>query len=139
MKKIKKPHQFIIKPHYPGGPKALSKFIKGNLLYPKEALKHKKEGVVVLRIDINHKGIVVGSKVKMALGYGCDEEAQRIVGLMKFKLDQLVRKGRTTFHKNLRIAFQLPKTKSTQIKYEITTNKKSPQKGSSDYNYTISF
>jgi len=139
MKKMKKPHQFIVKPYYPGGPKAMSKFIKKHLVYPKEALTHKKEGVVVLRIDINHKGAVIGSRVKMSLGYGCDEEAQRIVSLMKFKLDQVVRKGRTTFHKNLRIAFKLPKKKSTQIKYQITTNKKSPQKGSSDYNYTISY
>ncbi len=73
---MKKPPRVIVRPHYPGGPKALSKFIKGNLIYPKGALKHKKEGVVVLRIDINHKGIVAGSKVKMSLGYGCDEEAQ---------------------------------------------------------------
>ena len=110
--------------------------------YPKEALKLKIEGVVLLRIDINHKGVVTGSKVKMSLGHGCDEEAQRIVSLMQFKLDQVVRKGRTTFHKNMRIGFKLPKKKEqkkTQIKYNIVQTKKSPQNGDSSYNYTISF
>lgn len=144
MRKNKKPHQFIVKPYYPGGPKALSKFIKKNLKYPKEALKKKIEGVVLLRIDINHKGDVIGSKIKMSIGHGCDKEAQRIASLMKFKLDQVVRKGRTTFHKNIRISFKLPpikeKTKkSTQIQYNIVQTKKSPQNGDSSYNYTISF
>ena len=142
MRKNKKPHQFIVKPYYPGGPKALSKFIKKNLKYPKEALKQKIEGVVLLRIDINHKGVVTGSKVKMSLGHGCDEEAQRITSLMQFKLDRVVRKGRTTFHKNIRIGFKLPKKKEqkkTQIKYNIVQTKKSPQNGDSSYNYTISF
>lgn len=142
MRKNKKPHQFIVKPYYPGGPKALSKFIKKNLKYPKEAIEHKTEGVVLLRIDINHKGEVTGSKVKMSVGHGCDEEAQRIVSLMKFALDQVVRKGRTTFHKNIRIGFQLPKKKeqkNTQIKYNIVQTKKSPQSGGSSYNYTINF
>ena len=142
MRKNKKPHQFIVKPYYSGGPKALSKFIKKNLKYPDEALQEKIEGVVLLRIDISHKGVVTGSKVKMSLGYGCDEEAQRIVSLMKFTLDQVVRKGRTTFHKNIRIGFKLPKKKEqkkTQIKYNVVQTKKSPQSGGSSYNYTISF
>ncbi len=139
MKKHKKPHQFIVKPYYPGGNRAMGAFIKSNLKYPKEALKNNIEGVVMLVIDINHKGSVTGSKIKMSLGHGCDEEAQRIANLLRFKLDQVVRKGRTIFHKTIRIKFKLPEQSKQSIKYHIVPTKKSSQSESSSYSYTIDY
>ncbi len=142
MKKERKPHQFIVKPYYPGGPKAMRKFISENLKYPEEALQNGIEGHVMIIIDINHKGKVIKTKIKQSLGYGCDKEADRICRLMRFKLDQVVRKGRTIFHKTIRIGFKIPKQKKkvkkvvTKIKYHISKKGESPNNPPS-YHYTI--
>lgn len=142
MKKEKKAHQFIVKPYYPGGSKAMGAFISSKLKYPKEALKEKIEGHVMIILDINHKGKVIKTKVKQSLGYGCDEEAERICKLLLFKLDQVVRKGRTIFHKTIRIGFKLPKKKvkkieATKIQYQIIKKGDSNQSKPPSYNYTI--
>jgi len=151
MQRERKPKNFLPKPIYRGGPKAMSKFIGENLKYPPEALKNKVEGTVVIRLAINYKGKVTGSKIKSGLGSGCDEEAQRVVSLLEFDVDSKVRKGKILFHKNINIRFRLPKEKpvskkkaeprsKTQLSYTITTKKevtkKTPQRSSS-YSYTI--
>jgi protein TonB len=80
----KKPKHFLKQPEYPGGPKAMSKFIYENLRYPKPALEAGKEGVVLVEYDINHEGRVVDTRVLQSIGHGCDEEAERVVRLLKF-------------------------------------------------------
>ncbi len=141
MKKERKPHQFIIKPYYPGGSKAMSDFVAAQIKYPEEALRDQIEGVVVLVIDINHQGKVVKTRIKQSVGHGCDEEAQRVAMLLKFRLDKVVRRGRTIFHKTINIRFKLPPEKpKTIIQYEIKkkeTSSSSEPKTSSGYHYTI--
>lgn len=143
MKKEKKSHHFIVKPYYPGGNKELSKFIYGTMVYPKEAISNNISGVVIIKIDIDHKGKVFGSKIIQSLGYGCDQEATRIVKLIQFKLDQVVRKGRTIFHRTLNIHFRLPKVKKespkiSTIQYKVIKKEASGhQPKSSSYSYSI--
>lgn len=140
MKKEKTSKDFIIKPHYPGGPKALSTFIYKHLKYPPEALDQKIEGTVVIVIDIDHHGKVINSRIKQSLGHGCDEAASEVVRLLKFQLDQVVRRGRTIFHKTLNIHFRLPNEvpQKTSIKYTVIPNKKEePHSNPSSYHYTI--
>ena len=120
----------------------MKKFIYANLKYPEEARKNKIEGTVVLRIGIDYKGNVIDSKVKSSLGYGCDEEAQRVVGLLKYEVNNKVRRGKVLFHKILNIHFKVAKkaTSTTEISYQITKKKeeKSPSNsGSIDYTITI--
>ena len=64
MKKQRKPKHFIKKPVYPGGLKAMRKFISKELKYPKEALENKKEGIVRIKYDINYKGEVFDTYVQ---------------------------------------------------------------------------
>jgi TonB family protein len=143
MKKERKQQDFLVKPYYSGGPKALSAFIYSHLVYPQEAIDHKTEGTVVIVIDINHKGEVINSKIKQSLGHGCDEAAREVVNKLHFNLDQVVRRGKTIFHKTLNIHFKLPKIDitpiaTTELKYTIT--KKKEEKSSDDsssYHYTI--
>lgn len=126
----------------------MSAFIKETLKYPPQAIEHKVEGTVVLRIAIDYRGRVTGSKIKSSLGRGCDEEAQRIVELMQFEVEQKVRKGRILFHKTINITFRLPKPKkkaepttSTQLTYNVIASKPSAAKPTQGggYSYTISY
>ena len=142
MQRQRKPKNFLPKPIYHGGPKAMGIFISKNLLYPPTALKNSIDGTVVLRLQIDYTGRVTGAKVKSGLGHGCDEEAQRVVKLLKFGIANKVRKGKILFHKTVNIHFRLPKPKkkvktppTTQINYNITSSKSKKQ--SSSYNYTI--
>ena len=86
MKKEKREKDFRKKPIYPGGNSALKQFIKDNLQYPEEALKNKVEGGVIVQFTIDHLGKVTHTKVISGLGYGCDEEAQRVIRLLTFEV-----------------------------------------------------
>jgi len=84
-------------------------FIASQLKYPKEALDKKIEGVVLVKYDIDYKGKVVDAKVSKSLGYGCDEEAVRIVKLFEFEIPKGPRKLRVLFHQKAKIYYKLPK------------------------------
>ncbi len=150
MKKEKKEKHFIEKPIYPGGINAMRQFIKENLKYPEEALKNKIEGSVYCRYDLNYKGKVTNVKVLTGLGYGCDEEAVRLIKKMKFTPSKSPRKMRVGFQKNLRIHFKLPKKtvqeKTTKtdanVSYQITYKDNAPTttpKKKNVYHYTIKY
>lgn len=115
MKKERKPKTFLQGPSYSGGPKAMRKFLSQQIKYPTAARKEKISGTVRLRIDIDYKGKVTGSKVLTSLGYGCDEEAQRVVGLLKFEVPKQ-RKIKVVFHKTMNINFKYKEKEATQKK-----------------------
>ncbi len=152
MKKETKDKHFIKKPEYVGGAKAMKQFIKENLKYPKEALKNKIEGTVSIDYKVDNQGKVMSAKVISGLGYGCDEEALRLVKSLKFSTARN-RKMRVTFNKKIQIHFRLPKEKPsakpvqspsqpqyTGIQYQYIPKKKKKQtakkKGKS---YTITY
>lgn len=63
-------------PEFPGGMKALGKYVDGkNHHYPKEAREKKIEGKVVVQFIINEDGMPSDFKVIQGIGYGCDEAA----------------------------------------------------------------
>lgn len=135
------PEKDLVKrPYYPGGMKALKAFIGKNLQYPKEALKHKIEGMVAVRYEINYKGEVVKVKLISTLGYGCDEEAIRLVNLLKFEVPRN-RKLKLKFYKNLQIHFKLPhETNALKVNYQTTIKTASDtETKSGSYHYTIKF
>lgn len=80
-----KKKRFLNLPKYPGGSKAFREFIAENLRYPESALEAKVEGSVMVEYDINDNGAVSNSRVLKGLGYGCDEEAVRVVHLLRFE------------------------------------------------------
>jgi len=107
---MKKPKKFIQVPQYPGGRDAMRKFITENLKYPLKAAKNNIEGMVVVVIDINGHGEVERTRVKKKLGYGCDEEAQRVSKLLKFHPSKN-RKVRVTSHRTINFSFRKPRKK----------------------------
>lgn len=155
MPKERKDKHFIHKPSYPGGPQALKKFISEHLTYPEEAAAAGIKGTVTVDYTINYKGNVIDTKIISGLGYGCDEEATRLVKLLKFDVPKQ-RARRIRFHKTINIHFRAPARKkttrqksgpvskaNTTVHYQISpksTEKGSPKEnGSGGYSYTIEF
>jgi protein TonB len=150
MEREKKPKHFIQQPEYPGGPKELTKFIYENLRYPPEAVQEKIEGTVLLEYDIDYKGNVVDTRILQGVGHGCDEEAARVVRLLKFAVGRN-RGVRVLFHNKARIRFKLPvpaKVEKTapqpvQVQYNYvtttapTTPEEQPKQPATTYSYTI--
>ena len=69
-------------PMFRGGYQKLQEFIDDNLVYPQEAIDAGVEGKVFVEFYIEKDGTVSDAKVLQGIGYGCDEEALRVVGLM---------------------------------------------------------
>lgn len=148
MEKDKKKPLFINQPEYPGGPKALTKFIYDNLKYPAAAAEAGVEGMVMVDYDIDHEGKVTATRVLQGIGHGCDEEACRVVKLLKFDVPKN-RGVRVLFHKKARIQFKMPKQKAAapvqtqmQVNYTVTPSpavENQEEKRGETYNYTIQF
>lgn len=66
-------------PGYPGGIDSLKQFLNKHLRYPTEAKSEGVQGTVYLSMVIHRNGVVSNVKVLRSLGYGCDEEAIRLV------------------------------------------------------------
>ncbi len=118
MKKEVKQKNFIPKPEYPGGPKALTAFIHSNLKFPKDAFENKIEGTVVLKAEINFRGVVIDTKIISGIGHGCDEEAERVVSLLKFNVDK-VRNMKITYFKTFNIQFKMPTIIQQTLNYVL--------------------
>ena len=72
-----------VKPSYPGGEKALAKFIQENIVYPEAALENGVEGEVVVGFAVDERGVIYTPIIKGDLaGYGLDEAATNVVAKM---------------------------------------------------------
>lgn len=69
-------------PSFKGGESALERFISKNLKYPEEARKNGISGDVIIEFIVNADGSLSGFRILKKLGYGCDEEALRVIRLM---------------------------------------------------------
>ncbi|MBK9734881.1 MAG: energy transducer TonB [Saprospiraceae bacterium] len=107
MKKERKEDSFIKQPYYLGGDKELKEFVTSNLVYPELSQINKIEGFVNIRYDINHIGDVIDAKIVSGLDDACNDEAIRIVKMLKFVVPKTPRNLKVTFHKNIRIHFNL--------------------------------
>jgi TonB family protein len=85
---IDEPHTFtcytIVEsiPEFPGGDEARIEFLNKNLIYPDSARKHKIQGTVFVAFIIETDGEVSNLEILRGIGYGCDEEAIRVIKLM---------------------------------------------------------
>jgi len=139
MKHKAKPESFIKKPKYPGGKKALDDFIRTNMQYPEEALKNRVEGSVVIKYNIDVFGKVSEAVVAHGIGYGCDEEALRLVNKLQYEKKKY--QGlRVTFHQSISIHFLLPgkgikpQQQEVRIQYQYTEkNSSKPEAGKISY------
>ncbi len=138
----RKKKKFINLPTYTGGKKAFSTFLQQNIKYPPKAIEAGVEGSVLVEFEIDDNGLVHNPRVLKGIGSGCDEEAIRVVSLLRYEKvkNQGLRVKSTT---KTNIHFKLP----TQLTYNITvtSSKKEPappqppEKTETTYGYTITF
>src|SRR5688572_13476872 len=67
---------------FPGGGPAFRYFIEKNMSYPPLAKANNIEGKVFVTFVVDKKGVVKHPVIHKSLGYGCDEEAIRLVKKM---------------------------------------------------------
>ncbi|GAB3331156.1 hypothetical protein GCM10027299_36720 [Larkinella ripae] len=69
-------------PQFPGGAKKMAEFLEKNLNYPPQASRANIAGKVYLQFVVNTDGSIVDVSVVKGVGFGCDEEALRVVKKM---------------------------------------------------------
>jgi protein TonB len=71
-----------VMPMFPGGQEAMYEYISKNLVYPRQALESAVTGKVVISFVILADGKVGMINLERGIGYGCDEEALRVINEM---------------------------------------------------------
>jgi protein TonB len=101
-------HYSIEKPQFPGGSQELDAYLSLNLRYPNEALTLKIEGEVIVSFTIDEDGTIQDVKALKDIGYGCGQEAERVVRSMPRW--NPARKGGKAIKINYRlpVVFELP-------------------------------
>jgi periplasmic protein TonB len=70
-------------PTFKGDSTRMQKYIQKRLRYPSEAIRADIEGKVYIRFSVSKKGKIDSLDVLKSIGFGCDEEALRIVKTMQ--------------------------------------------------------
>ena len=66
-------------PEFPGGTDALYRYLAENIKYPEAARKTNVEGRVFLKFVVRKDGSINDVRVVKGIGFGCDQEAIRVV------------------------------------------------------------
>jgi protein TonB len=69
-------------PQFKGGRDSMNAFIRKNTKYPCRARKHNISGIVQVDFRVTKEGKTTQIHVYKSIGYGCDEEAIRVVKRM---------------------------------------------------------
>lgn len=69
-------------PEFPGGMGELGRFLARNLRYPAEAVKNRTEGRVFVQFVVSEMGEIRDTRILKGIGFGCDEEALRVMKSM---------------------------------------------------------
>ena len=88
-----------------GGKAEFKKWIKSNITYPKKAKMMGISGKVYLEYIINRDGSISDIKVIKGLGYGCDEEAIRLMKATSYLWVPAKKDGKPVRQKNARPIF----------------------------------
>lgn len=136
LKKKATENSFIHNTSYPGGIAALRLFIETNMQYPPEAVSHAKGGTVSVMFDIDKNGKVSNAKIKHSIGFGCDEEALRLVKLLKYSSTK--NRGLfVVFHETINISFNIKEYLRRQEEAELQRQKEEQSKQQLTVSYTV--
>ncbi|WP_018620944.1 energy transducer TonB [Spirosoma luteum] len=69
-------------PAFPGGMDGLRNFLSKNLNYPRQATSANVSGRVYVSFVVNIDGSLTDIQVLKGIGFGCDEEARRVINSM---------------------------------------------------------
>jgi periplasmic protein TonB len=76
------PDPTVKQPEFPGGDKALSKWLESHMKYPAVATRMGIQGVVIVEFAVDIKGHITDASVVQSLHRLCDAEAVRLVNTM---------------------------------------------------------
>ncbi|MEM6343984.1 MAG: TonB family protein [Bacteroidota bacterium] len=96
-------------PTYPGGIRAMSRYFRKNFRYPSAARESGVDGQVFVRFVVQPDGSLTNITVFRGLGYGCDEEAIRLVRNMPNWEPGIYQGREVAVYKEIPITFQLVK------------------------------
>ena len=95
-------------PVFPGGESALLAYVAQHLKYPKQAIRHRVQGIVQLRFVVLENGRIGKVQIIKSLESHCDAEAKRVVkSLPRFIPGKQQGKAVRVWY-SLPIRFQLP-------------------------------
>jgi periplasmic protein TonB len=94
-------------PEFPGGDKALAKWLENHLKYPAVATRMGIQGVVTVEFTVDVKGKISDVKVVQSLHRLCDNEAMRLVSSMPAWIPGESNDGKVTAKCKLPIPFHL--------------------------------
>lgn len=69
-------------PEFPGGTAEMYTFIGSNMVYPETAIRANVEGRVFVKFVVKADGSIGNIDILKGLGFGCDQEALRVINLM---------------------------------------------------------
>jgi TonB family C-terminal domain len=119
-----------VMPQFPGGTKALSRYISSNLKYPAQALKNEIQGKVYIRFIVTENGDITKATVMRSLNKDCDKEAIRVIRNMPKWKPGKQNGVRVPVYYTIPIQFSLNKNNA------ITKEKTSVKKGAHEEPYT---
>ncbi len=136
--------RFLNMPKYTGGSEAFKAFIAANLRYPEAALEARVEGTVIVEYDVHDNGVVDHPRVLKGIGYGCNEEAMRVVGMLRF--EKVKNRGvrvkmttKTTIHFRLPEGIKINYTAAPKAQTTQNIEKDQEKPAPVTYEYTITF
>nr|HMU02968.1 TonB family protein [Saprospiraceae bacterium] len=92
------------------------KFIQKHLKYPSKAKENNIEGVVYIRMTLDAKGKVTEAILKEDIGYGCGEEALRVVKMMPNWIPATIDGKAVESSQIIPIAFKLKSNGNTETR-----------------------
>lgn len=96
-------------PEFPGGMKAMYAFIEKNLVYPEAAKAAGIAGKVYVSFIVEKDGSITNVKILRDIGYGCGDEALRVVKMMPKWIPGKQRGNPVRVQYNLPVVFKLNK------------------------------
>lgn len=118
---IFKPHMFFYqeapvysstevstKPEFFGGADALAQFVNDHLKYPDAAIKVEKEGRIWVEAIIEKEGTISDVRISRGMGFGCDEEAIRLVKSMPRWKPGKLQDNPVRVKVNIPVTFKMP-------------------------------
>jgi TonB family protein len=112
-------------PEFNGGQAELYKWLARNIKYPLEAKNNKIEGRVYVKLVIEADGEIGEVEVMKGIGYGCDEEAARVLKAMPKWKPAMQNGYPVAIYYNMPISFKLSnKNLKSDSNYKIEQNKK---------------
>lgn len=96
-----------IMPSFPGGLDLFYQYISKNINYPRIALENGIHGKVVVSFVVYEDGSIADVTLERGIGFGCDEEAMRIVNAMPNWLPAMQNGKKVAVKMRLPIKFQV--------------------------------